>query len=563
MSGSLSVSRRNVLAGAAALATAASLPWFGSAATPARYRRWNISDPNCPPRVLDSYKKAIRAMLALPPTDPRNWYRYTLIHTLDCPHGNWWFLPWHRAYVGWFERICRELSGDPDFALPYWDWTKEPRVPRAMFDDVLDPNDGAFIAAADAFKAQYKDAVAKASYWDMTRSPDLSLEPSPQYAQLLNRSIRSPDDLWFDIIDDPAGPMFFKRLHARGLSLTQPDLNIPDAPPERQSVLIAVSMATILDALAPRDFIAFGGPKAPNHSYASGFGVLESQPHNLVHNCVGGIYSGVGGFMQALMSPVDPVFYLHHTNIDRLWDVWTRKQSAKNYPILPDGYPAAPEQAPKSYSDYAAWAREPFLFFIDAKGNPARRTMAGAYAEIGDFDYDYSPGSGEEVVPATPQPFEVAAAPWRTLLANLATKRVGETSVAGGSVVVPLALVKQQAEPQQPKLFASVTVDSPQGQHDFDVFIDSADGAPPTFVATLFMLGHHRVMHGPITFLVPLSAAFAKLQASRKFATDPTLDIQIVPRPKNRGMASMATHTGGEAQPGSTSEVTAISIEQL
>ena len=46
-------------------------------------------------------------MLGLPATDPRNWYRYALIHALDCPHGNWWFLPWHRGYLGWFERICR------------------------------------------------------------------------------------------------------------------------------------------------------------------------------------------------------------------------------------------------------------------------------------------------------------------------------------------------------------------------------------------------------------------------------------------------------------------------
>ena len=152
---SFPISRRGVLLGTAALATAATslpvglgdipgfpictasvataapLPRAGSVAGPAKYRRWSISDPDFPPRVLDSYKKAIRAMLALPPTDPRNWYRHMLIHALDCPHANWWFLPWHRGYLGWFERICRDLSGDPQFALPYWDWTKEPRVPKA------------------------------------------------------------------------------------------------------------------------------------------------------------------------------------------------------------------------------------------------------------------------------------------------------------------------------------------------------------------------------------------------------------------------------------------------
>jgi len=29
------------------------------------YRRWNISDPNCPARVIDSYKKAIKGHAVL------------------------------------------------------------------------------------------------------------------------------------------------------------------------------------------------------------------------------------------------------------------------------------------------------------------------------------------------------------------------------------------------------------------------------------------------------------------------------------------------------------------
>ena len=555
------ISRRKILAGAATLAsTALFLPRRATAAA-AKYRRWNISDPNCPPRVLYSYKKAIRAMLALPPTDPRNWYRYTLIHTLDCPHGNWWFLPWHRGYVGWFEQICRELSGDPEFSLPYWDWTKEPRVPKAMFDEVLDPNNSAFVASAADFKAQYKDPIAQATYWATIKNQDGSITPSPQYNQLLNRSIRFPDDLWFDIIDNPGGAMFFGAGHARGLSAAQPDLTKPSVPPDQQSVLIAVSISTILDALAPRDFISFGSPPALIHSSASGFGVLENQPHNLVHNCVGGAYNGAGGFMQAFMSPTDPIFYLHHANMDRLWDVWTRKQLAKKYPILPDGYPAAPGQAPKDGSDYVKWAKEPFLFFVDAKGNPIQKSTAGAYADIGDFDYDYSPGSGEEVVPVTPQPPVVAAANQNPLAAALAFRQVGGKSVADGTVTVPLDLIAKQSDPQQPKLFAAVTVDLPAHAHDeLDVFIKSADGKPQ-FVATLSMFGHH-LMPVPVTFQVPLSAALSALQVSRKFDSSPTLNIQVVPRAKIAMATSMSTPMSMTVE-GGTGEVSAISLQQL
>src|SRR5262249_28517367 len=243
-------------------------------------------------------------------------------------------------------------------------------------------------------------------------------------------------------------------------------LIIPMARPEQQSVLVAVSISTVLDALAPRDFVSFASPKSPGHGFSSGFGVLESQPHNQVHNCVGGAYNGTCGFMQSSMSPTDPIFYLQHANIDRLWDVWTRKQLAKRYPILPDGYPAVSGQAPKDGSDYAKWAAEPFLFFIDAKGNPVQEKTAGGYAAIGDFDYDYAPGSGEDVVPTAPQPPVVAAAPRPPLPATLKTRQVAGNNLTDASVVVPGSLIQRQADPQQRKLFVSITVDTPPQAHE-------------------------------------------------------------------------------------------------
>ncbi|WP_420476657.1 tyrosinase family protein [Noviherbaspirillum sp. ST9] len=48
--------------------------------------------------------------------------------------------------------------------------------------------------------------------------------------------------------------------------------------------------------------------------------LIESRPHNPVHNIIGGAMGG-------LRSPNDPIFYLHHANVDRLWHAWA----------LPDG----------------------------------------------------------------------------------------------------------------------------------------------------------------------------------------------------------------------------------
>src|SRR4030088_233902 len=44
-------------------------------------------------------------------------------------------------------------------------------------------------------------------------------------------------------------------------------------------------------------------------------GTLERLPHNMVHN-------NIGGWMPRTLSPRDPIFFMHHCNIDRIWAVW-------------------------------------------------------------------------------------------------------------------------------------------------------------------------------------------------------------------------------------------------
>jgi tyrosinase len=89
--------------------------------------------------IIQTYKDAVSAMKALPTTDSRNWTRQAQIHQNRCPHGNWYFLPWHRAYLFYFEEICRELTGNDDFALPYWNWTTTPQIPGVFWGGLGNP----------------------------------------------------------------------------------------------------------------------------------------------------------------------------------------------------------------------------------------------------------------------------------------------------------------------------------------------------------------------------------------------------------------------------------------
>jgi len=47
--------------------------------------------------------------------------------------------------------------------------------------------------------------------------------------------------------------------------------------------------------------------------------------HGFVHIAVG----GTKGQMSGARSPADPIFWLHHANIDRLWDRWEHKHPGK------------------------------------------------------------------------------------------------------------------------------------------------------------------------------------------------------------------------------------------
>lgn len=78
-----------------------------------------------------------------------------------------------------------------------------------------------------------------------------------------------------------------------------------------------------LEAMDENDFIVgngtlgFGGGITGNFVQFDGVaGELETNPHNTVHGLVGG-YMG-----NALLAGLDPIFWLHHCNIDRLWEAW-------------------------------------------------------------------------------------------------------------------------------------------------------------------------------------------------------------------------------------------------
>jgi tyrosinase len=506
--------------GGSALATTGAFATDGTAtAKAARWRRHDVATPQGQ-RMLLSYARGVRAMLALPADDPRNWFRNAFTHFLDCPHGNWWFYVWHRGYVGYFEQTIRELSGDPSFAMPYWDWTRQPEIPAQMFDGPLTPTDAAYAPYTRnlaAFTKLMQPAMQK--FWD-------SLSAA-QRLQLNARGYSSFDLVWNDVTGyspsqdaGVSGNMAFAiTCGARYLSRDNPELDA--------KTRVAVDANTIRSGLAPVDFynetasLSFTSSKTTSHlvqpNSATQFSVLEGMPHNKVHNCIGGVGAidpGPYGNMTNFLSPVDPIFFLHHANMDRLWDVWTRKQQTLKLPI-------GPEQ------DAYAFMNEPFLFYVGPDGKPVGPKIASAVFSMAAFDYDYAPAFGSDEVPK----FRM-----RRLQAPLAAS-VDEDSA---TVTVPKALVQrhQDAMPTA-ALIAEITIDRPMGlsvSREFDVLVNApedierVDHDSPYYAGTLSFFGPGMpgmAMSHTTVFTLPLPKrlqAFAQPQSGSA-----TLDIRLVP----------------------------------
>lgn len=232
-----SPSRREAVATALALPLMAASPFTASARQAKTPVRKNIAKLGAASQEVKAYKAAVDKMQKRSkanPKDPLGWQAQAQIHFDSCPHGNWFFLPWHRAYLYYFEAICRQESGDPNFALPYWDWTANPSIPDLFYE-------------AGSVLSHPRD-LAKGK----------------------------------KVSDSAVGPAALKRI------------------------------------MRIRDFITFGSGRATAlRGGRNATGQLEGVPHNTVHREVG---KDMGDFM----SPLDPIFWLHHANVDRIWAEWEK-----------------------------------------------------------------------------------------------------------------------------------------------------------------------------------------------------------------------------------------------
>lgn len=237
------------------------------------------------------YARGVKEMQDRALADPTSWRFYAAIHGIDpqlwaalgwlsnsdqpptqavmkefwrqCQHGSWYFLPWHRGFVLALEAniraIVTDLGGPVDWALPYWNY---------------------FRAGQSALPPEFG-------------SPGWPVDPGPN-------------------------PLFREQRYG---------------PNNDGDVFVPLNKVN-LDAMNEPLFTGQAGGGSPGFGGVdTGFshggrvhGRIENQPHDWVHGLVGGSDPNDPTLPGLMSDPdtagLDPIFWLHHANIDRLWASW-------------------------------------------------------------------------------------------------------------------------------------------------------------------------------------------------------------------------------------------------
>ncbi|HVH79272.1 MAG TPA: tyrosinase family protein [Stellaceae bacterium] len=241
--------------------------------------------------TLQWYGQAVAQLKTKPISDPTSWRYQAAIHDYtpqtdplrtagdqiptnrgqfwqQCQHGCSYFLPWHRAYLFYFEQLIAatvvSLGGPAGWSLPYWN---------------------------------YSDAS------------------NPQARQL--------------------PPGFYQGGAGNPLYVAQ------RAPGANDGQVIAGDDDVALDCLTVDHVYygaddgtggGFGGAAGNPFHNGSSPGGLELTPHGTIHVAVGGSGQSAGWMSSFDTAALDPLFWLHHANIDRLWQVWLNRDPSHTNP---------------------------------------------------------------------------------------------------------------------------------------------------------------------------------------------------------------------------------------
>lgn len=452
------------------------------------------------------YSRAVREMWDRPIADSTSWRYQAAIHEYvregdplatasdklpktaeqkrywnQCQHNSWYFLPWHRWYLLYFEAIVAatvvELGGPADWSLPYWNYSDDSNPDARR----LPP----------AFRAQtLPDGTPNALRVNIVRARgnNGAIVAGPEYSDLT--------------------------------CLTEPSY---EADPVGGSP-------------------GFGGPKTVFNHSGGAVGFLEAVPHGSMHGAVGGWMGRFG------TAGLDPLFWLHHCNIDRLWEVWLKRD---------------PQHVNPTDADWLGMRFD----FRDAKGKAVKRKV-GDSVDTAAIGYEYedvldplAPGGGLESLSSVemtmadrPIPEMVGATEGPVALTGKPTTAHVEVSAPSGP-----ALESLEADEAPPRVY--VNVENVTGEGDpraYKVFVNGEyAGLLPMFGVAEATAQTDKHPGGGLHYRLDVTDAVQRLQSEGNW--NPA-DMQVTFVPAEEEAAEGALESLEAAEPEPSFQVGRVSV---
>ena len=197
----------------------------------------------------------------------------------NAAHSGPAFAPWHRLMLLLFEAQIQRLLGDDTFALPYWDWAVDGNLPAAQ--------------------------QRTAPLWTAAGIGGSVLAP--------------PDSPGEPVPDGPFTDPHFVRIasNATGQLVQTDRALLRNVAGGGISTLPTTDQVTSLLGQNAYDRSPWSRSSGKFRNRLEGWTPAGGRMHNRVHVFI-------GGDMGPASSPNDPVFFLNHCNVDRIWEAWMR-----------------------------------------------------------------------------------------------------------------------------------------------------------------------------------------------------------------------------------------------
>jgi tyrosinase len=252
---------------------------------------------------------------------------------------------------------------------------------------------------------------------------------------------------------------------------------------------------------------------------------LEGTPHDDVHIAMGGLMGDVPTAAQ------DPIFYLHHCNIDRLWNAWLAQGGGRSNPL-------------SNSAQDQAWRDTKFTFFdaVAPKGKEVQLTGCQILRAQAQLQYNYegepaqvnqfckliiNPKWLKDIVLILDRPFKIPPGPDPEPFQFDISKLRARLATLAGDNASDLMLELSVEADRQPDVFYEVYVGLPKGAR--------ATSDSPFYVGNVSLFGrgirnrgHQHGEFKPAEFSFKIDRAVAS--ALKRTDDGGRLSVRFVPK---------------------------------